>query len=149
MIWDTVIRSDVDAGQVARATKLFVGGRGPFMYRNPYPYSQSHFTDPRLVASMMGYNKESTMFNYVGADPTVHPDIDDVIKQDIIAPGTTDAADLLATDAADLLATATSSVPAANIVDKILAAEKAKAGIPTWLLLGGGALVAYFLFFRK
>jgi len=65
MIWDTVIRSDVDAGQVARSTKLFVDGRGPFMYRNPYPYSQSHFTDPRLVASMMGGAEETMPYSLV------------------------------------------------------------------------------------
>lgn len=62
-IWDTVVRSDVGPAQLARATKLFVNGEGPFYTRHRYPYATKTFTDPRLVASMLG--KEKPMSNYI------------------------------------------------------------------------------------
>jgi len=63
-IWDTVVRSGADSAQLARATHLFVGNEGPFYTGHLRPYEPSSFTDPRLVASMLGTRKKD-MGNYL------------------------------------------------------------------------------------
>ena len=70
------------------------------------------------------------------ADP-VHPDIDEVLKQDIIDPGTSVAQDIKKQSA---------EVIQEDIVDQITGK---KAGIPAWVWLLGGGVLAYFVFFRK
>jgi hypothetical protein len=72
------------------------------------------------------------------ADDPVHPDIEDVLKKDIIDPGTSVAEDIKKQS---------SEVIQEDIVDQITG--KKKPGIPTWAWLLGGGVLAYFLFFRK
>jgi hypothetical protein len=73
------------------------------------------------------------------ADDPVHPDIEDVLKKDIIDPGTSVAEDIKKQPA---------QVIQEDIVDEITGKKK-KPGIPTWAWLLGGGVLAYFLFFRK